>query len=54
MSEYFTESRSLEHKMALKSLKPLLGTIKKNLDGKINYKHYIHVCTIFVFPNDKD
>ena len=54
MSKKFTESRNLTRKYAVKSLKPLLETIKKNLNAKMNYIDYIHVCTIFLVSNDKN
>ena len=45
MSKTFTESRNLKQK-AVKSFKRMLETIKKNLNAKINYIDYIHVCKV--------
>ena len=41
----------------IKILNKMLETIKKNLNAKMNYIDYIHVCTIFLvcnISNDKN
>ena len=32
----------------------MLETIKKNLNAKMNYIDYVHVCTTFLVSNDKN
>ena len=32
----------------------MLETIKKDVNDKLNYRDYIHVCTIFLVSNDKN
>ena len=43
----------LNKQKAVKSLKPMLETINKNLNAKMNCIDYIHVCTIFLVSSDK-
>ena len=44
----------LKKQKAIKSLQPMLETIRNNLNSKMIYIDCIHVCTIFVVLNDKN
>ena len=44
----------LNKQKGVKSLEPMLKTIKNNLNTKMNCTGYIHVWTIFLVSNDKN
>ena len=44
----------LNKQKAVKLPKPILETVKRNLNAKINYIDYVHLCTIFLVSNDKN